>query len=163
MMKHDTTPVQLYTCHGEDNQHFEIIKGQFRSFRMEGFCITAEKKEKNAEVHLEKCVDDKEEQQWDFTGNGYVKLTGHDDLCLDVEAGLKEDGTRQNWTEIKKEKAVNVHLYTCHDPKTTKRVNQLWSWRPYHNGKPVNEMTEEIKKEKAVNVHLYTCHDPKTT
>jgi len=142
MMKDEKTNVQLYTCHGDDNQHYEIVDGQFRSFAMEGFCLTAAAIEDNADVHLEACVDGKEEQQWDLTGDGYVKVKGSD-KCLDVVAEEKDDGTREVWHEIKKHKVVNVHLYECHDV-STERVNQLWSWAPYQNGKPVTEKTERL-------------------
>jgi len=142
MMKDEKTNVQLYTCHGDDNQHFRIVDGQFQSFAMEGFCLTATEIEDNADVHLEKCVDGKEEQQWDLTGDGYIKVKDSE-KCLDVVAEKKDDGTREVWHEIKKHKAVNVHLYKCHDV-STERVNQLWSWVPYKGGEPVTEKTERL-------------------
>jgi hypothetical protein len=143
MMKHEKTNVQLYECHGEDNQHFRIVNGQFQSFAMENFCFTADKIEDNANVHLEKCEDGNEKQQWDFTGDGYVKAKGSE-KCLDVVAAKKDDGTREKFSEIKKHKVVNVHLYKCHDPKTTERVNQLWSWVPFKGDQPVTEKTERL-------------------
>merc|ERR1712238_379937 len=93
-----------------------------------------------ADVHLEKCQDGDERQQWDLTGDGNVKVTGSEE-CLDVKAELKEDGTREKFDEIKEHKVVNVHLYKCHDPEKTERVNQLWSWVPYQQGKPVTAKT----------------------
>merc|ERR1712150_29539 len=145
MMKDEKTNVQLYTCHGDDNQHFRIVDGRFQSNAMEGFCLTATAIEDNADVHLEKCVNGdkwKEEQQWDLTGDGYIRLKGSE-KCLDVVAEKKTDGTREAWHEIKKHKTVNVHLYKCHDV-STERVNQLWSWVPYKGGKPVTEKTEQL-------------------
>lgn len=125
--------VQLYTCHGDRNQHYEITNGTFRSWAIRDYCLTADKISANSNVHLVKC-DGRASQQWDFTGEGYVKMAGSDQ-CLDVVAQKKEDGKREVWHEIKKHKVVNVHLYNCHDAKTTKRVNQLWAWMPFQNGK----------------------------
>jgi len=137
------TNVQLYECHGDHNQRFEITKGQFRSFSMKAgddreksFCLTASAIEDNADVHLEQCTDGNENQQWDLTGDGNVKVAGSE-KCLDVKAALKDDGKRETWDEIKTHKTVNVHLYKCHDPEKTERVNQLWGWTPYKHGKPV--------------------------
>jgi len=135
------TNVQLYTCHGDHNQRYEFIHGTFRSWSMKAgdareksFCLTAAAIEDNADVHLELCEDGNARQQWDLTGEGNVKVTGSD-KCLDVMAALKEDGNRETWEEIKEHKTVNVHLYKCHDPATTKRVNQLWGWTPWKEGK----------------------------
>jgi len=133
MLQDTKTNVQLYECHGKHNQHFEIVNGTFRSFSLKGFCLTASAIEDNADVHLEKCQDGDERQQWDLTGDGNVKVTGSEE-CLDVKAELKEDGTREKFDEIKEHKVVNVHLYKCHDPEKTERVNQLWAWMPYKNG-----------------------------
>merc|ERR1712127_99117 len=133
--------MQLYTCHGKDNQHYQIVDGTFRSYALKDDCLTAEKIEKNANVHLEKCVKGKAEQQWDLTGDGNIKVKGSD-VCLDVMAELKKDGKREVWHEIKAHKTVNVHLYTCHDPTTTERVNQLWAWIPFKQGKAVTEKTQ---------------------
>jgi len=134
MLQDNKTGVQLYECHGNHNQHFEIVNGQFRSFSMKNFCLTASAIEDNADVHLEKCEEENERQQWDLTGDGNVKVVGSEE-CLDVKAALKDDGTREKWHELKEHKVVNVHLYKCHDPKKTERVNQLWAWMPYKNGK----------------------------
>jgi hypothetical protein len=148
MMQHAKTNVQLYECHGEDNQHFRIVNGQFQSFAMENFCLTADEIKDNANVHLEKCADDNENQQWDLTGDGYIKAKGSE-KCIDVVAALIKDTEtkkerRETFSEIKKHKVVNVHLYKCHDPKTTERVNQLWSWVPYKGDQPVTEKTERL-------------------
>merc|ERR1739846_262970 len=78
-----------------------------------------------------------EKQQWDLTGDGNVKVAGSH-KCLDVKAALKEDGTREKWHEIKEHKTVNVHLYRCHDPETTDRVNQYWGWTPWKHGTLLN-------------------------
>jgi len=141
-MEHDAkTNVQLYECHGDHNQRYEFIYGQFRSWSMKAgddrdksFCLTAAAIEDNADVHLELCEEGNEKQQWDLTGEGNVKVAGSN-KCLDVQAALKEDGTREKWHEIKEHKTVNVHLYKCHDPETTERVNQLWGWTPWKQGK----------------------------
>jgi len=150
MMEDEKTNVQLYTCHGDDNQHYRIVDGQFQSYAMKGFCLTASEIEDNADVHLEKCVDGKEEQQWDLTGDGYIKVKGSE-KCLDVVAEKKDDGTRENWSEIKEHKVVNVHLYKCHDV-STERVNQLWSWVPYKGGEPVTEKTERLWEMSGLNL-----------
>jgi len=146
MLQDTKTNVQLYECHGKHNQHFEIVNGTFRSFSLKGFCLTASAIEDNADVHLEKCQDGDERQQWDLTGDGNVKVTGSEE-CLDVKAELKEDGTREKFDEIKEHKVVNVHLYKCHDPETTKRVNQLWAWMPYKNGQLLLPAVEEPQTE----------------
>jgi len=144
-MEHDAkTNVQLYECHGDHNQRYEFIYGQFRSWSMKAgddrdksFCLTAAAIEDNADVHLELCEEGNEKQQWDLTGDGNVKVAGSNE-CLDVKAALKEDGTRETWDEIKEHKTVNVHLYKCHNPETTERVNQLWGWTPWKKGKLLN-------------------------
>jgi len=140
MVEDEITNVQLYKCHGDHNQRFEITNGQFRSFSMKKgdkrFCLTASAIKDNADVHLEHCTDGNEKQQWDLTGNGNVKVAGSE-KCLDVKAALKKDGKRETWDEIKNHTIVNVHLYKCHDPEKTERVNQLWGWTPYKHGKPV--------------------------
>merc|ERR1712187_789949 len=68
--------------------------------------------------------------------------------CLDVKAKKKDDDSYEKWDEIKKHKVNNFHLYRCHDPATTTRVNQLWSWVPYQNGEPVTEKTEKLEPER---------------
>jgi len=141
MMEDEKTNVQLYECHGDHNQHFEIVGGQFRSFSMKDFCLTAAAIEDNADVHLEKCIDGEARQQWDLTGDGYVKVTGSE-KCIDVKAAKKDDGTYEAWHEIKEHKTVNVHLYRCHNPDETDRVNQLWSWTPWKNGHQVTAKEE---------------------
>jgi len=146
MMEDEKTNVQLYECHSDHNQRFLITNGQFRSFSMEGFCLTAAEIEDNADVHLEKCAEGNDKQLWDLTGDGNVKVTGSE-KCLDVKAAVKDDGTRENWEEIQKHKTVNVHLYKCHDPEKTERVNQLWAWTAFKHGKPV---TAKIVEEWAV-------------
>jgi len=148
MMKHDKTNVQLYTCHGEHNQHFNIVNGQFRSQSMKNFCLTAAEIKANADVHLEKCEDGKETQQWDLTGDGYVKVTGSSQ-CLDVKAAKKDDGSYEEFDEIKQHKTVNVHLYNCHDVETH-RVNQLWEWAPWRDGAKVGEKVAKVVEDEVV-------------
>jgi len=146
MMEDEKTNVQLYECHGEHNQRFNIVEGQFRSWSMKDFCLTASQIEDNSDVHLEKCVDGKKEQQWNLTGEGYVKVKDSD-KCLDVQAAKKKDGSYETWDEIKTHTTVNVQLYKCHDPET-ERVNQLWSWVPYgKNGEPVTEKTQPVAEK----------------
>lgn len=122
----DPINVQLYTCHDQHNQQFEIIGGTIKSASL-GRCVTATGATANSNVQLVNCEDGNELQQWDLTAYNYAKLKGTDQ-CIDVMAAQKDDGTRENWTEIKNHTTVNVHLYNCHDPTTTERVNQLWSW-----------------------------------
>jgi hypothetical protein len=139
-MKKKTTPinVQLYTCHEKHNQDWEIIDSQIKSLSLER-CLTVNGTvADNSNVYLVECGGDKANlQKWDLTGFGYIKSAGSD-FCLDVKAALKADGTRENWTEIKSHTAVNVHLYNCHDPNTT-RVNQLWEWAPFSGDEVVSE------------------------
>merc|ERR1739842_143154 len=54
------------------------------------------------------------------------------------------DSSRESWDEIKRHTAVNVQLYKCHNPDTTKRVNQIWGWVTYKNGKAVTEKTQQF-------------------
>jgi len=142
MQKDDEINVQLYECHGKHNQHFEITGGQFKSNSLTTRCLTAEKAEDNANVHLDECEDGNALQQWELTGDGYIRMAGSEE-CLDVEALKKDDGSRETWDEIKEHTEVNVHLYKCHDPEKTVRVNQLWSWSPWQNGQQVTEKTEQ--------------------
>ena len=125
--------VQLYTCHGAKNQHYYITSGTFRSWALRDHCLTADNVSANSNVHLVKC-DGRASQQWEFTGEGYVRMAGSEQ-CLDVVAEVKKNGKREMWPEIKKHKTVNVHLYNCHNASKTKRVNQLWAWIPFQNGK----------------------------
>jgi len=134
--KDDPVNVQLYECHGAFNQHYRLEHGKFKSHALPDFCLEADKIEDNANVHLVKCEKDKPEQEWVFTGTGNVQIG---DKCLDVKAEKKDDGSRENWEEIKAHKVANVHLYKCHDPEKTKRVNQLWSWQPFKDGNFVTE------------------------
>jgi len=128
--KSDPINVQLYKCHKKHNQDWEITNGQIKSQSL-GTCLrVAGDVKANANVHLVECAAAEEDKQkWDLTGFGYVKAAGTN-FCLDVKAEKKEDGTRENFAEIKKHTTVNVHLYDCHDPEKTKRVNQLWEWAP---------------------------------
>merc|ERR1712061_734689 len=108
--------VQLYKCHGQHNQQFEIVGGMIKS-RSLGRCVTAAGSEANKDVTLKDCVADNELQQWDLTADSYVKLNGNG-VCLDVKAAeVTEDGKtrREVWSEIKEHTTVNVHLYTCHN------------------------------------------------
>jgi len=128
MEKKDSVNVQLYKCHHKTNQDWEIIDGQIKSEALDDRCLTVEgEAKKNANVHLAKCGGDN--QKWDFTGKSYIQLQGTE-LCLDVKAKKLDDDTYEKFDQIKKHKTVNVQLYTCHDPKTT-RVNQLWEFAPY--------------------------------
>lgn len=143
-MKHKDGPiaVQLYKCHGNHNQHYEIVDGTFRSYSLPDRCLTVAKAADNENINLEKCVTGNANQQWDLTGDGYIKLKGSNE-CIDVEAEKKKDGSREVWSEIKAHKVVNVHLYKCHDPEKTDRVNQLWEWAPWQKGQRVTEKTEQ--------------------
>jgi hypothetical protein len=124
--------VQLYQCHEQRNQNFEIIGGAIKSQAV-GWCLESGRKIEGAvNVRLANCTG-ADNQQWDFTGYGYVKnkKTG---TCLDVQAQKKADGKREKWDDIKKHKTVNLQLYDCHKPDTT-RVNQLWEWAPVKGDK----------------------------
>jgi len=157
MMEDEKTNVQLYECHGDHNQHFEIVGGQFRSFSMKDFCLTAAAIEDNADVHLEKCIDGEARQQWDLTGDGYVKVTGSE-KCIDVKAAKKDDGTYEAWHEIREHKTVNVHLYRCHNASKTERVNQLWSWAPWKDGHQVTAKEHHHHQVNAKEHHHHHHH-----
>merc|ERR1712012_25559 len=43
------------------------------------------------------------------------------------KAQQKDDGSYENWQEIKAHAVNELHLYTCHEADT-ERVNQLWEW-----------------------------------
>lgn len=134
--------VQLYKCHQDHNQHYLISDGKMKSYSIQDRCLTAEAIENNANINMMPCEDENPRQQWELTGDGYVRVEGSK-FCVDVEAKKKEDGTREKWHEIKEHTVVNVHLYECHDPEKTDRVNQLWSWAPFQNGEMVTEKTEQ--------------------
>jgi len=124
--------VQLYTCHHQRNQDFELVDGNIKSLAV-GWCLESGRTiEKALNVRLNKCTDD-DKQKWDLTGYGYVKNKASG-TCLDIQAEKKDDGTREKWPEIKERKTVNVQLYDCHDPEKTERVNQLWQWAPVTEG-----------------------------
>jgi len=131
--------VQLYKCHKKHNQDWEIINGEIKSQSL-GRCLTVKDKvAANSNVELVECGgDNADRQKWELTGFGYVK-SATSKFCLDVKAAKKDDGTREKWSEIKKHKTVNVHLYNCHDPEKTKRVNQLWEWAPVSGGHVVGD------------------------
>merc|ERR1719331_2136181 len=46
--------VQLYKCHGQHNQGFEVKDNKIRSLSL-GKCLTADKAEKNSNVALQDC------------------------------------------------------------------------------------------------------------
>lgn len=128
MEKHATINVQMYKCHGKPNQEFEISKGQIRSTPLNR-CLTATAKDPNSNVELVECDDTAPLQQWVYTGFSYFQLADTNQ-CLDVKAAKKPDGTYENFKEIAAHNTVNVHIYNCHDPETTKRVNQLFMMMP---------------------------------
>lgn len=131
--------VQLYKCHDQHNQDWEIVDGQIKSESLDR-CLTVDGAvAANANVVLLECGGDNAAlQKWDLTGASYVKSAGSE-FCLDVEAALV-DGKRETFDEIKKHTTVNVHLFDCHDPDTTKRVNQLWEWAPFTGDAVVEEV-----------------------
>jgi len=136
--------VVVTTCTDEKKQHFQIAKGSIESQLMQGMCLTADEQEANANVHLAACSPElAAKQKWVLTHYGNIKL-GTSNLCLDIKAGLKADNTRENWNEIKQHEVNNVHLYTCHNPETTDRVNQLWTLAPFKNGLQVTARTGPV-------------------
>mmetsp|Transcript_89937 Transcript_89937/g.279929 ORF Transcript_89937/g.279929 Transcript_89937/m.279929 type:complete len:245 (-) Transcript_89937:281-1015(-) len=126
----DPINVQLYKCHTQHNQEFEIVGGAIKSASL-GYCVTAAKAKANANVELKAC-DGSDLQQWDLQANNSARLKGTNQ-CIDVKAAKKADGSREVWSEIKKHTTVNVHLYNCHKPDT-KRVNQQWEWADLTSG-----------------------------
>jgi len=136
--------VGVTTCTDDKNQHFQIAKGSIESQLMQGMCLTADDAVANANVHLAACSPQlAATQKWALTHYGNIKL-GASNLCLDIKAGLKADNTRETWNEIKEHEVNNVHLYTCHNPETTDRVNQLWTLAPFKNGQQVMAMTAPV-------------------
>jgi len=131
-MKATTDPinVQLYACHEQHNQNWIVVDGQIKSESLDR-CLTVNgTAAANSNVYLVECSDDQAAlQKWELTAYGYVKSAGTT-FCLDVKAAKKDDGSYENFEEIKTHTVVNVHLYDCHDPDTD-RVNQLWEWAPY--------------------------------
>merc|ERR1712013_934523 len=140
MHKKRDVKVQLFECHGNHNQHYQIVDGQFKSNSLKDMCLTVQKAEDNADITLEKCDLKNPNQQWVLTGDGYVKIKGSNE-CMDVEAKLKEDGTREVWHEIKEHKEVNVHLYKCHDPEKTQ---QDWAVQDMATGASGSSLTAMI-------------------
>lgn len=120
----DNKNVALSTCVDGSGLNFEVLNGEIR-IPGQGKCLIAESADPNSNVYLGECTG---EFKWDLTPRGYLKLDGFK-VCLDVVADLKDDGSRENWEEIKAHDTVNVHLYDCHQADT-KRVNQLWEWSP---------------------------------
>ena len=59
-------------------------------------------------------------------------------MCLDIFADLTSNGTRENWTQIRNRKTVNVQIYKCPGPNKTQRVNQLWEWAPVSGDNIIN-------------------------
>jgi len=137
-----TTPinVEVTKCADGNNQHYLIENGMIKTQLLTNKCLTADSAAAKANVHLATCVPNSPTQIWKMTHYGNIML-GDTNLCLDVMAALKADGTREKWNEIKQRDVVNVQLYTCHNPTTTDRVNQLWSWAPIVNGQQVTAMT----------------------
>jgi len=133
MKKESVINVQLYTCHNKHNQMFEIIDNTIKSKSL-GRCLTVagDKADTTQNVQLEDC-DGSAKQKFDLIAENYAvhKDSGK---CMDVQAAKKADGTYEKWDEIKKHVTVNVQLYKCHDPETTKRVNQLWEWAVVREG-----------------------------
>jgi len=114
-----------------------MTKGTIRNEVLDDQCLTADNAVANSDVHLVACDPALAgTQKWTLTHYGQVML-GDSNLCLDIKAGLKADGTREKWHEISQHNVVNVHLYTCHNPETTDRVNQLWTFAPFKNGQQV--------------------------
>merc|ERR1719468_1349726 len=68
--------VQLYECHGDHNQHYLIVDGKMKSYAIQERCLTAEAVENNANVEMKLCEDGNPTQQWELTGDGYVKSAG---------------------------------------------------------------------------------------
>lgn len=127
--------VTIVTCSVSDMQKFHMANNAIMS---KNFCLTAIEAAANADVDFEECKCDyghsecdaegQELQDWFFTSNGNIKLSGTE-LCLDIKAEENADGSFENWEEIKAHPANQLHLYTCHDADT-ERVNQLWEWSP---------------------------------
>jgi len=129
--------VHVTTCTDNTNQHFQILKGNIQNEVLNGMCLTAESAAANADVHFVACSPElAATQKWTMNHYGNIVL-GASNLCLDIKAGLKADNTREDWNEIKQHNVNNVHLYTCHNPETTDRVNQLWTVAPFKNGQQV--------------------------
>lgn len=152
--KEEPINVQLYKCHAKHNQQWDIVDGTLKSSSL-GFCLEAEHVEDNKNIQVAECEKtnrkqkwrSNNKQKWELTSYNYVKSLGSE-KCMDVEAALKDDGTREKFDEIKQHKVVNVHLYQCHDQKTTKRVNQLWSWEPVKGDEIVSDKFEDIGRIK---------------
>merc|ERR1712238_509444 len=118
--------VQLTDCTDGYNQNFRIADGVIKVPEMDK-CLMAESAEPNANVYLGNCGD-AADFKWILTETGSIKLADFN-LCLDVQAEEKTDGSRENWEEIKTHDTVNVIMYDCHSVDT-KRVNQQWEWSP---------------------------------
>jgi hypothetical protein len=133
MQKESVINVQLYKCHNQHNQEFEIVNSTIKSKSLEK-CLTAagEKADTTQNIQLETC-NGSAKQKWDLIAENYVV---HPDSgkCMDVQAAKKPDGSYEAFNEIKEHKAVNVQLYKCHDAEKTTRVNQLWEWAVVRDG-----------------------------
>jgi len=137
--KNEAINVQLYKCHAKHNQDWEVIDGTIKSASL-GWCLQATNISSGANVELDKC-NGGDNQKWDLTSKGYVKIGGGRGVCLDIFADVINgtNGTRENWTQIKSRKTVNVQIYKCPAPnRTTPKVNQLWEWAPVSGDYIVN-------------------------
>jgi len=132
MQKESVINVQLYKCHNQHNQEFEIVDGSIKSKSLKK-CLTSagENADTTQNVQLEEC-DGSAKQKWDLTAENYVVHTDSG-KCMDVQAAKKPDGSYEKFDEIKTHTVVNVQLYKCHDVETT-RVNQLWEWAVVRDG-----------------------------
>merc|ERR1712127_841625 len=102
--------VRLTTCSDGLNLNFRVVMGQIKVPTLDK-CLIAESAEANANVVLGECTND---FKWFLSSRGYVQLDAEGDLCMDVQAQDKDDGSRENWEEIKEHENVNVILYNCH-------------------------------------------------
>jgi len=123
----DDNSVVLTACSPEKSEKWSLSNGLMKSLSS-GTCLEASAPVPNGKVYVAECDAEKETQQWEYTAYGYIQLQDSKQ-CLDVKA-LKINGKYESWDQIKAHETNTVHIYKCHDPETTKRVNQLWVMSP---------------------------------
>jgi len=93
------TPVQIYDCNGSQAQMWSIIRGS-GMVHLSGtnYCLDAGSSPGNgAKMKIWTCYEGLAAQQWYWTDNNHIMLTGKG-LCLDLTNGKLDNGnTVQTW------------------------------------------------------------------
>jgi len=136
----DEANIQLYDCHGKDNQIFEFGENGEIINPATNMCVdvggdneSALDEPKMANVQLFTCKEGKAGQQWTFHADGTIESVGAPGHCIDIFAHIINETSGERATGSTLDNMANVQLYTCH-----KEDNQIWKFLP--NGTDVSEM-----------------------